>query len=671
MTDASRTVRRLRLRAPDAAQARHAQVLLDDALRCASLTDDAADGAGRLVLVRRLALGRLPLRASPQSVALLLERRFAQTAAAQVGQPGCHGAGAGAGASEVVWFRDALEAQVALALRLTGTGTPPSEWFWSLAVPGYEPSGGAAAGLRRVLGSLASRPEAPAGLPAWIGALADAGRLAVLSAALTDADVPALRAAARLVGRRAEGGGGARPSAGVGGGRDRGGWPAGREVSDGTAAASGAAALLAAASPAVREFLFDALERSGRALPRVVARSAARSAGASGSPAAVASIPPAAASAAGFDAPAAEVASSAVAGPAATASDAAADARSMDAADAAGPVRSAMPPPPPPAVGSLAPADLRPSTPSAHREARPPTAGIDAFDATLRPTRAGGLLLLVRILDQLGYAAWADEHRADDPGAVARLLFGLLLGRLGVPCDDPAWRVAAGPAVPSSALPAGSLPLSPDALACPAAAGGAPVRGVAASASSIDAAAAVTPVAADSAGADAETRVDVETGADMGTTGAEVETEAAASARRALADRLARLGAPRSLPAPPPGAPADAACAAGWLVIVRRWLRRVAGIGPATLVLRPAWLALTPTHADVCAGLQAIDLRVRRAGLDIDPGWVPWLGRVVSFRYDARYHHGLPAPGAATGRAVAASAPTPAPDSGPDPESDP
>jgi hypothetical protein len=28
-----------------------------------------------------------------------------------------------------------------------------------------------------------------------------------------------------------------------------------------------------------------------------------------------------------------------------------------------------------------------------------------------------------------------------------------------------------------------------------------------------------------------------------------------------------------------------------------------------------------------------VDLRIRWAGLDLDPGWLPWLGRVVSFRY--------------------------------------
>jgi hypothetical protein len=32
--------------------------------------------------------------------------------------------------------------------------------------------------------------------------------------------------------------------------------------------------------------------------------------------------------------------------------------------------------------------------------------------------------------------------------------------------------------------------------------------------------------------------------------------------------------------------------------------------------------------------LDAVDLDVRRAGLDIDPGWVSWLGIVVRFVYE-------------------------------------
>ncbi|MDM0011750.1 hypothetical protein QTH87_04795 [Variovorax sp. J22P168] len=71
----------------------------------------------------------------------------------------------------------------------------------------------------------------------------------------------------------------------------------------------------------------------------------------------------------------------------------------------------------------------------------------------------------------------------------------------------------------------------------------------------------------------------------------------------------------------------------GWLAELRGWLRRHAGIGLARLVLRPGGLGLTPTHADLHFGIDAVDLRVRRIGLDIDPGWLPWFGRVVTFHY--------------------------------------
>ena len=44
---------------------------------------------------------------------------------------------------------------------------------------------------------------------------------------------------------------------------------------------------------------------------------------------------------------------------------------------------------------------------------------------------------------------------------------------------------------------------------------------------------------------------------------------------------------------------------------------------------------LSATHADLHFGLADSDLRVRRLGLDIDPGWLPWFGRVVGFHYGA------------------------------------
>jgi len=70
-----------------------------------------------------------------------------------------------------------------------------------------------------------------------------------------------------------------------------------------------------------------------------------------------------------------------------------------------------------------------------------------------------------------------------------------------------------------------------------------------------------------------------------------------------------------------------------WLAATRRWLRRGAGIGLASLVRRPGRIAITPTHVDLRFALAATDLRVRRAGLDIDPGWLPWFGRVVAYHY--------------------------------------
>ena len=73
---------------------------------------------------------------------------------------------------------------------------------------------------------------------------------------------------------------------------------------------------------------------------------------------------------------------------------------------------------------------------------------------------------------------------------------------------------------------------------------------------------------------------------------------------------------------------------AAWVTALRRWCRRNARVGLADVVLRPARMAWTRTHLDVTLPLSALDVRVRAAGLDLDPGWVPWLGRVVAFHYE-------------------------------------
>ena len=76
--------------------------------------------------------------------------------------------------------------------------------------------------------------------------------------------------------------------------------------------------------------------------------------------------------------------------------------------------------------------------------------------------------------------------------------------------------------------------------------------------------------------------------------------------------------------------------ASAWLTAARRWLRRNAGIGLSDLILRRAELAATPTHVDVFFDLAQADMRLRRAGLDLDPGWLPWFGRVVAYHFVER-----------------------------------
>jgi hypothetical protein len=71
-----------------------------------------------------------------------------------------------------------------------------------------------------------------------------------------------------------------------------------------------------------------------------------------------------------------------------------------------------------------------------------------------------------------------------------------------------------------------------------------------------------------------------------------------------------------------------------WVTALRRWCRRRARLGLADVALRPGRMAATRTHLDVTLPMGAADVRVRAAGMDLDPGWVPWLGRVIAFHYE-------------------------------------
>jgi hypothetical protein len=114
----------------------------------------------------------------------------------------------------------------------------------------------------------------------------------------------------------------------------------------------------------------------------------------------------------------------------------------------------------------------------------------------------------------------------------------------------------------------------------------------------------------------------------------------------AAAAELARLGAAgvtgslRSVRQPPASPPADPDNAPGW----PRW-RAVIGQFVAWLLAsrevsasalsQPGRIAITRTHVDVVLDLDRVDLAARVCGLDRDPGWVPDLGRIVLFHFEA------------------------------------
>lgn len=51
------------------------------------------------------------------------------------------------------------------------------------------------------------------------------------------------------------------------------------------------------------------------------------------------------------------------------------------------------------------------------------------------------------------------------------------------------------------------------------------------------------------------------------------------------------------------------------------------------LLHRPGQVWLSPHRVDVLFALRSADIRIRRAGLDIDPGHLPWLDSVIHFHY--------------------------------------
>jgi len=118
MTDTR--VARLTLTAPDDEHVRRGAILVEDAMRIATMP---AAARHRVYIVRHLDIGVIAADASPQTIALQIERRLEHAQLAAV-----PATGASAATARAVYFADEPTAIAELARRLVHAR--PVEWFW-------------------------------------------------------------------------------------------------------------------------------------------------------------------------------------------------------------------------------------------------------------------------------------------------------------------------------------------------------------------------------------------------------------------------------------------------------------------------------------------------------------------------------------------------------------
>ena len=67
--------------------------------------------------------------------------------------------------------------------------------------------------------------------------------------------------------------------------------------------------------------------------------------------------------------------------------------------------------------------------------------------------------------------------------------------------------------------------------------------------------------------------------------------------------------------------------------LIRGFLIAESSNGIKRLCLLPGEVLVSNTHLDLFLDANTIDVQVRKLGLDISPGWLPWLTKVVNFHY--------------------------------------
>ncbi len=68
-------------------------------------------------------------------------------------------------------------------------------------------------------------------------------------------------------------------------------------------------------------------------------------------------------------------------------------------------------------------------------------------------------------------------------------------------------------------------------------------------------------------------------------------------------------------------------------ILAEQWYGKV-GVWTPSLLSLPARIRYNASHIDMYSALSNVRLDLRLAGLDVNPGWIPWLGRVVQFHFD-------------------------------------
>ena len=545
----SRRIRCLRLHAPAENHARRATTLMEDALRTASLP--GAD-SGRLVLIRRLDLGRVDARDGAMTFALRLER--AARDAVLVSVPGESPA---AGVASAVTFRDRTEALTLLARRLAWR-LSATEWFWSSAVPGWR------ANQTRSKQWLALLTLAHA-LPA-----------AAFAAAAVLREVAAGGAVAEVVGSL---------PAGIGAQWLRAvGFDPELQVVDGITTSLTETHLVR--EPALLEILETCAVEKDLADDRVLWFATMLAVADNPRRAADPTLPARVHS--WLTARAGQMRRLPVRREIAASSSA--DEFSRD--ESLPPTRTASQPLP----------DAPESAVS--ESSQLPFLEAETLPVESEPTAFGGLLFLVPVLQRLGFPEWLASQPALLEAGFGFALLEAIGQRVGMEGNDPLLRaLRSDQAQRQNPEARGRCSLSP-AEGERVGVRGQPCPG---SGSSTDPSPWPSPLPKGR--------------------GNLLRARVVNSGGSSVAPGFQAAGTtPEVQNRPEEFAP--------WIKAARSWCRRQARIGLHSLIVRPARVTATATHLDLHFALDAADLPVRRAALDLDPGWVPWLGRVIHFHYD-------------------------------------